>query len=496
VKLRTKLAVSFISIVSITLAVGIIGILGSSAISGADRRLYEKATLPLAELAAINRDFGWLWINLVNTVDAEDQASAEAISAECKASIAEIRGSLDRYAATAGDAAEKGSAAQMRQGLEDFFSGAEPILSLKLVGKVEEGDALLADVLQAKARALKDVITGATNQKTEEAKRISLANAGLARSSAIGAASAVLLGALFSIFVGLTLTRSIRKQLGTEPDRINEIMIALAKGELDVDLSGSREVIGAYASIKTMVERLVEVMRSIQASTESLLAGVEQLKQSSRSLSDDASSQASSAEEVSSSMTEMSAVTKQNLDTSISIEATSMKAAEDAEAGGLAALEATEAIKRIASSISIIGEISRQTNLLALNAAIEAARAGESGKGFAVVASEVRKLAEHSQKAAAEILVLSSDSVAAAEKAGNLMTKIVPDIKETALHMREISVASREQNIGTDQVTKAISQLDETIQHNAHSASELAASSEDLLAAARSLQKNLSFFKV
>jgi len=153
-------------------------------------------------------------------------------------------------------------------------------------------------------------------------------------------------------------------------------------------------------------------------------------------------------------------------------------------------------MKEIAERISIIEEIARQTNLLALNAAIEAARAGEHGKGFAVVAAEVRKLAERSGKAAGEISQLSRSSVEIAEKAGTMLTKIVPDIQRTAELVQEISAASNEQNAGAVQINKAIQQLDQVIQQNASASEELASTAEELAGQAEQLLTSTGFFKL
>ncbi|MFO7832201.1 MAG: hypothetical protein R6V18_09520, partial [Desulfuromonadaceae bacterium] len=107
-----------------------------------------------------------------------------------------------------------------------------------------------------------------------------------------------------------------------------------------------------------------------------------------------------------------------------------------------------------------------------------------------------RKLAERSQNAAAEISDLSGSSVQVAEEAGDMLTKMVPDIQRTAELVQEIAAASKEQDTGADQVNKAIQQLDQVIQQNASASEEMASSSEELSSQAEQLQDTISFFKV
>jgi methyl-accepting chemotaxis protein len=165
-------------------------------------------------------------------------------------------------------------------------------------------------------------------------------------------------------------------------------------------------------------------------------------------------------------------------------------------ASGEAVSQTVIAMKEIAEKISIIDEISRKTDLLALNAAVEAARAGEHGKGFAVVASEVRKLAERSQTAAAEISRLTADGVRRADGAGQLLSRLVPDIRKTAELVREIAASSAEQGTGANQVSKGMQQLDQVIQQNASASEEMSSAADALSGQAESLQNSMSFFKV
>ncbi len=194
-------------------------------------------------------------------------------------------------------------------------------------------------------------------------------------------------------------------------------------------------------------------------------------------------------------MEQMAANIRQNADNALQTEKIAIKAAEDARESGRIVAETLNAMREITKRITIIEEITRQTRMLSLNATIEAAKAQEYGKGFAVVAAEVRALADRSQAAAIEINQLAGVSMAVAERAGEMLKKLVPDIQRTAELVQEISAASREQNTGADQINKAIQQLDQVIQQNSTVAEEMASMAEELASQAEHLQSAIAFFK-
>ncbi len=269
----------------------------------------------------------------------------------------------------------------------------------------------------------------------------------------------------------------------------------IANGNLTVSLrdrSAQDKLMQALTSMVSGITRVVSDIRSIAGEVASASQAI---STTSVEVSKGASAQAASAEEASSSMEEMVSNIKQNADSAQQTDKIANKSAADAQESGKSVVEAVASMKEIASRVSIIEEIARQTNLLALNAAIEAARAGEHGKGFAVVAAEVRKLAERSQKAAAEINQLSGTTVKVSERAGEMLTKLVPDIQRTAELVQEIAAASKEQDTGAEQINKALVELEKVIQQNASASEEMASTTEELTSQSEQLVSALSFFR-
>lgn len=271
---------------------------------------------------------------------------------------------------------------------------------------------------------------------------------------------------------------------------------AIADGRLDVRIVPASEQDELGTALNGMLKRLRDVLGSIAGNSDQVSRGANEMKVTADQLSDGARLQASAAQQAAAAVEEMTANIRQSADNAAQTEKIANQSAGEAQQSGSAVNKAVTAMKTIAEKITIVQEIARQTDLLALNAAVEAARAGEHGKGFAVVASEVRKLAERSQSAAQEIMELSVETVDVSGEAGRMLEQLVPNIQRTADLVQEISAATREQNVGAEQINEAIRDLDRVIQQNAAAAEEAARTSDTLATQSADMKSTIDFFKL
>ena len=297
----------------------------------------------------------------------------------------------------------------------------------------------------------------------------------------------------------LIAAQCINKMLERTGASINDVvrvMRGLASGDLTQKIDADYQGILAQLKndVNTTVERLTDVISVVHVNSDGSAKTATEVSRTATEMGDGAAEQTVSLQQITSSMEQMLANIRQSADNASATEQIAQQAANDAEESGHTVNDAVKAMKEIADKVLIVEEIARQTNLLALNAAIEAARAGEHGKGFAVVASEVRKLAERSQKSAAEIGELSVTTMKVAEQASEKLTRLVPDIQKTAELVQEISVSANEQDTGAGEINRSLQQLDTVVSRSEISAGQLSRSAAELSNHAEQQRKAMLFF--
>ncbi|WP_082580030.1 methyl-accepting chemotaxis protein [Pelomonas sp. Root1444] len=273
---------------------------------------------------------------------------------------------------------------------------------------------------------------------------------------------------------------------------------------------GEDELAGLMRSLNQMCEQLGQSVGDVMLVADSIRTASAEIASGNQDLSTRTEQTASSLEITSSSMGQLTGTVRQSADNAQTANQLASNAATVAHRGGSVVQQVVDTMtdiaassKRIADIIGVIDDIAFQTNILALNAAVEAARAGEQGRGFAVVAGEVRSLAGRSAAAAKEIKTLIGASVERVESgtrlvrdAGSTMGEIVGAVQRVTDIMGEISTSAAAQSRGIDEVTQAVTQVDDMTQQNAALVEESAAAAESLREQAQRLAQVVSQFRV
>ena len=289
------------------------------------------------------------------------------------------------------------------------------------------------------------------------------------------------------------------------------MMSALARGDLTQRVEG--EFKGSFLQLKndanTMADKIRAIARRISGASREVQGATREIASGVADLSARTEHQASSLEETSASMVQLATTVRQNSGNAQEANQAAAIASSSAVNGGEIASKAVAAMGKIEDSsrqigdiVGLIQDIAFQTNLLALNAAVEAARAGDAGKGFAVVANEVRALAQRASQASKDIkgLIVNSDTqvregVNLVKQAGSSLSEIVASVKKVAGLVSEIAAATQEQSSGIEQVSKAVTGMDQMTQQNAALVEETNAALHSATNQVEELRKVVSFFQ-
>lgn len=493
-KIGTRITAGFSLVILIAISLGGFALTELSFIKTNTVKIGEDS-LPSVYLAGqiqnnVHRNFALL----MQHVFSSDKDEMAGIDREVEKVRAVNRDIVAQYQKKISSDKERELFDNMMAARQSFWPVFEAVQALSRQAKNEEAMALVKSQL----KPLYIKYSEAANAIVDFNKAAGESAAETARAGVTTAKTGTVIFLVFALVIAVFISIYISRGIVNPLNQVSGLVEKVAHGDLrdTVEVESRDELGQMMEALNAMILSLRSTVSDIASAADNVATGSQEMSSTSQQLSQGAAEQSASAEETTSAMEEMAASIAQNADNSGQTDKIATAAAEDARNGEKAVLETVSAMREIAEKISIIEEIARKTDLLALNAAVEAARAGEHGKGFAVVASEVRKLAERSQIAAAEISKLTINGVTVAEGAGQLFTKIVPDIRKTAGLVQEIAASCREQSSGAAQVNQAIQQLDQVIQQNAAASEEMASTAEELSSQAEMLQTSLTFFKV
>jgi methyl-accepting chemotaxis protein len=492
--IRTRMHGAIAMVLLMFAALGLTGLLGGRQLMALNDDVTTHAITDLQHLSSIRQALADVRLEEKQMVIAyEDPDQVKQFRQRWDGAAQRLATSLQ--ALQAGTQADnKAAAAEALKFLQDYRSGAQPVLSQIEAGGFDT--AKVADRMLNRPKAamaeIEKRVEAIAGLVDAQAKASEAAFAAEIRRIAWRSAGVLLV--VMVLVVPLTL---INSHTITSPMRYaGTVAQSIAGGDLNnsIRIVGRDEAADLLRALDAMQASLRGLVSQVKTSAQSIDTASSEVASGNQDLSQRTEQAASSLQQTTSSMEELTHGVRLGADAAGKARQLAEGAAEVARRGGQEVAEVVttmddinDSSRRIGDIVGLIDSIAFQTNILALNAAVEAARAGEQGRGFAVVASEVRALAQRSAGAAREIKTLIAASVERTETgarlvqhAGHTMQEIVQNVQKVSDMIGEVAAGAADQSARIGQINGAVSQLDHMTQQNAALVEQSAAAADSL----------------
>ncbi|MEO3432754.1 methyl-accepting chemotaxis protein [Inquilinus sp. CAU 1745] len=487
---------------------------------GAAAGLRLRASALSADLAKTHAMLYRMTAQGTNTTNVIDGSAFDmnAMLAEIAAALADLRSRAERLLAENPAASSDPAIADLPARLEEYESKATLVADMASLGSAQalrmvlEADALFTAIqprlaaLEQAAAAKADAASAASIADGEAARLRFLLTAGLA----------IAAGGMLAWATGRTVTRRVTAlALGiqrlsegdmdaplAEADHRDEIgrieraalifrarlaenaEMAAREAQSQADLSDRQQARGRLTDafnekIGVLVERLAAAVRTMQATSDAMVANARETGGRSAAVSHSAIEASAGVQSVSAAASQL-AVTVKDITGRMAETASAVGVAVDqARSAEARIVRLSDAADRIGRVVQLIGDIAAQTNLLALNATIEAARAGEAGRGFAVVAGEVKSLAGQTARATEEISGHIAGIQTEMAEAVSAITAVTGSVRDISAMSETVAGAIREQGTATEAIARNVERTASGTEEISRTIAEVADIAED-----------------
>lgn len=318
---------------------------------------------------------------------------------------------------------------------------------------------------------------------------------------------------LISVLIAIYLLSGFYFNVTESVQKLVRKLGNLASGDLtDKSLTDipNDELGSIMTSAEQMTNSLTNIVGDSLVNSQALYSTAKKIAVDTAILAQSTEQQSEALHAVKDRMHDLTGTVRQNVENATTASNVANDAADVAQKGNdamdnvVATMEnVQEASLRVSEIVQVIQDIANRTDILAINATIEAARAGDAGKGFAVVATEVRKLSVRSSQAALEIQALVKDvtdqvhlSTEQLVSSKDILDDIVKKTHRVNSIMNAIATASKEQNSGIDEASKALSIMRAVSEKNKALVESTAGTASMLQQSATDLKRNMAVFKV